>query len=90
MRDGVFYRRIGAPKANFESAPGGFEVRIGDRGDLECLACGESEMVEMDAPQNYAVPVSRSRIGRLKSRVAALGGGDPGIGLRRRHHFASQ
>jgi NO-binding membrane sensor protein with MHYT domain len=47
---------------------------------------GDSEMVEMDAGQDYAVPVSRSRIGWLKSRVAAL----TGEGLRRRHHFAAR
>ena len=49
---------------------------------------GDNEMVEMDAGQEYAVPVSRSRIGWLKSRVAALTGDDPG--LRRRHHFAAR
>ncbi len=49
---------------------------------------GDNEMVEMAA--DYAVPVSRSRIGWLKSRVAALTGDDPAIVLRRRHHFASQ
>ena len=38
---------------------------------------GDNEMVEMDAGQDYAVPVSRSRIGWLKSRVAALTGDDP-------------
>jgi len=48
----------------------------------------DNEMVEMDAGQDYAVPVSRSRIGWLKSRVAALTGDDPG--LRRRHHFAAR
>jgi NO-binding membrane sensor protein with MHYT domain len=51
---------------------------------------GDSEMVEMDGSQNYAVPVSRSRVGWLKSRVAALTGDDPAVALRRRHHFASQ
>jgi len=51
---------------------------------------GDNEMVEMDAGQDYAVPVSRSRIGLLKSRVAALTGDDPGAGLRRRHHFAAR
>jgi diguanylate cyclase len=51
---------------------------------------GDNEMVEMDAPHDYAVPVSRSRIGRLKSRVAALAGADLDIGSRRRHHFAPQ
>jgi hypothetical protein len=51
---------------------------------------GDNEMVEMDAPQNYAVPVSRSRINRLKSLVSAFYGADPNVGLRRRHHFASQ
>jgi NO-binding membrane sensor protein with MHYT domain len=49
---------------------------------------GDNEMVEMDA--DYAVPVSRSRIGWLKSRVAALTGEDPDARLRRRHHFAAQ
>jgi len=51
---------------------------------------GDNEMVEMDAGRDYAVPVSRSRIGRLKSRVAALTGDDPDAGLRRRHHFAAR
>jgi len=51
---------------------------------------GDNEMVEMDAGQDYAVPVSRSRIGWLKSRVAALTGQDPDARLRRRHHFAAQ
>jgi NO-binding membrane sensor protein with MHYT domain len=51
---------------------------------------GDNEMVEMDAGQDYAVPVSRSRIGWLKSRVAALTGEDPDARLRRRHHFAAQ
>ncbi len=51
---------------------------------------GDNEMVEMDAGQDYAVPVSRSRIGWLKSRVAALIGDDPDAGLRRRHHFAAR
>jgi NO-binding membrane sensor protein with MHYT domain len=51
---------------------------------------GDNEMVEMGGAHDYAVPVSRSRIGRLKSRVAAVTGLDPVSGLRRRHHFASQ
>ena len=51
---------------------------------------GDNEMVEMDAGQDYAVPVSRSRIGWLKSRVAALTGDDANAGLRRRHHFAAR
>ena len=49
---------------------------------------GDSELVEMDADQNYAVPVSRSRIGWLKSRVAALTGAAPGAALHRRHPAA--
>jgi DNA-binding LytR/AlgR family response regulator len=49
---------------------------------------GDNEMVEMDA--DYAVPVSRSRIDWLKSRVAALTGDDPDARQRRRHHFAAQ
>jgi diguanylate cyclase len=51
---------------------------------------GDSEMVEMDAAQHYLVPVSRSRVGWLKSRVAAIRGTASGSGPRRRHHFASQ
>jgi NO-binding membrane sensor protein with MHYT domain len=45
---------------------------------------GDNELIEMDA-DHYTVPVSRSRIGALKSRVAALNG------PRRRHqHIAAQ
>ncbi len=51
---------------------------------------GDNELVEMDATQDYAVPVSRSRVGWLKTRVAALTGDDPALALRRRHHFAPQ
>ncbi|MGB7100688.1 MAG: MHYT domain-containing protein, partial [Xanthobacteraceae bacterium] len=51
---------------------------------------GDNELVEMAAGYHYAVPVSRSRIGSLKSRVAALTGIDPEMALRRRHRFASQ
>ena len=50
---------------------------------------GDNEMVEMDAAHDYVVPVSRSRIGWLKSRVAALTG-DDSLAIRRRHHFAAQ
>jgi DNA-binding LytR/AlgR family response regulator len=35
---------------------------------------GDNEAVEMAAADDYAVPVSRSRIGWLKSRVAAKAG----------------
>ncbi len=51
---------------------------------------GDNEMVEMAGEQHHAVPVSRSRIGTLKSRVAALTGVDSTLVLRRRHRFASQ
>src|ERR1700685_3492307 len=51
---------------------------------------GDNEMVEMDAGQDYAVPVSRSRLGWLKSRVAALTGEHPDARVRRRHHFAAR
>jgi NO-binding membrane sensor protein with MHYT domain len=51
---------------------------------------GDNELVEMAANHDYVVPVSRSRIGWLKRRVAALTGDDPAIALRRRHHFAAQ
>jgi NO-binding membrane sensor protein with MHYT domain len=51
---------------------------------------GDNELVEMAATHDYVVPVSRSRIGWLKTRVAALTGDDPAVALRRRHHFAAQ
>jgi diguanylate cyclase len=51
---------------------------------------GDNELVEMDAAGDYVVPVSRSRIGWLKSRVAAVTGGEPDAAPRRRHHLASQ
>jgi diguanylate cyclase len=50
---------------------------------------GDTELVEMDAPHDYTVPVSRSRIGWLKSRVAAINGNEIAAAPRRRHHFAS-
>ena len=37
----------------------------------------DNELVEMAGVQHYLVPVSRSRIGSLKSRVASLNGTDP-------------
>ena len=43
---------------------------------------GDNELVEMEA-DHYAVPVSRSRVGSLKSRVAASNGAE----RRRRHHI---
>jgi NO-binding membrane sensor protein with MHYT domain len=45
---------------------------------------GDNELIEMDA-DHYTVPVSRGRIGALKSRVAALNGS-----RRRHHHVAAQ
>ena len=51
---------------------------------------GDNELVEMASVQHYVVPVSRSRIGPLKLRVAALTGTDPALASRRRHRFASQ
>ena len=51
---------------------------------------GDNELVEMDAAHDYVVPVSRSRIGWLKRRVATLTGDNPAAALRRRHHFAPQ
>jgi len=47
-------------------------------------------MVEMASPHHYLVPVSRSRIGWLKSRVATLNGSNPTVAPRRRHRFAAQ
>jgi diguanylate cyclase len=51
---------------------------------------GDNELVEMAGMQHYMVPVSRSRIGPLKLRVAALTGTDPPLVFRRRPRFASQ
>ncbi len=51
---------------------------------------GDNEMVEMDAAHEYAVPVSRSRIGWLKTRVAAIMGTEADTAQRRRHHLAPQ
>ena len=51
---------------------------------------GDNELVEMAGAHPYLVPVSRSRVGSLKSRVAALTGAGLEFTLRRRHRFASQ
>ncbi len=51
---------------------------------------GDNELVEMAGAHHYLVPVSRSRIGLLKSRVAAITGAGPEFSLRRRHRFAAQ
>ena len=40
---------------------------------------GDNELVEMAAAHHYVVPVSRSRIGSLKSRVASLTGDESGV-----------
>ena len=50
---------------------------------------GDNELVELAGVTHYLVPVSRSRIGSLKSRIATLTGADPNLTLRRRR-FASQ
>ena len=50
---------------------------------------GDNELVEMAAGNHYLVPVSRSRVGSLRSRIATLNGADPSI-LRRRHRLAAQ
>jgi NO-binding membrane sensor protein with MHYT domain len=47
---------------------------------------GDSELVELAAAEHYAVPVSRSRVGWLKSRVRSLTRGDPAP----EQHFAPQ
>jgi NO-binding membrane sensor protein with MHYT domain/DNA-binding LytR/AlgR family response regulator len=51
---------------------------------------GDNEMVQMAAAHPYLVPVSRSRIGALKSRVAALNGNAAAPAPRRRHRFAAR
>jgi len=51
---------------------------------------GDNELVQMAGTEHYAVPVSRSRIGLLKSRLASLKEVDPALDLRRRHRLAAQ
>jgi diguanylate cyclase len=51
---------------------------------------GDSEFVQMAGPQQYFVPVSRSRIHSLKSHVAAQNGVESAMYLRRRHRLAAQ
>ena len=50
---------------------------------------GDNELVEMAGSHHTLVPVSRTRIGSLKSRVAGLNGTDAAFVFRRRR-FASQ
>jgi NO-binding membrane sensor protein with MHYT domain len=50
---------------------------------------GDNELVEMAGATPSLVPVSRSRIGALKSRVASLSGHDPAL-MRKRQRFAVQ
>jgi len=49
----------------------------------------DNELVEMGSATPSLVPVSRSRIGSLKSRVASLSGHDPAL-MRKRQRFAVQ
>ena len=51
---------------------------------------GDNELVELGGDRHYAVPVSRSRIATLKSRVATVSGVDALPALRRRHRVATQ
>ena len=51
---------------------------------------GDNELVQMAGMQHYLVPVSRSRIGVLKSRVASSKEIDPELNSRRRHGLAAQ
>jgi len=46
---------------------------------------GDSEMVKLDAAHPYVVPVSRGRLGTLKSRIAAINGGESASSPRRGH-----
>ena len=50
---------------------------------------GDNELVEMAGATPSLVPVSRSRIGSLRSRVASLNGHDPAL-VRKRQRFAVQ
>jgi DNA-binding LytR/AlgR family response regulator len=38
---------------------------------VRCKRSGDAEVVELAADQHYAVPVSRSRVSRLKSRITS-------------------
>src|SRR5262245_13597608 len=38
---------------------------------IGCKRSGDGDIVELDAPEHYAVPVSRSRVGRVKSRITS-------------------
>jgi NO-binding membrane sensor protein with MHYT domain len=51
---------------------------------------GDNELVEMAGVNHYLVPVSRSRIGALRSRIANLTGAEQDGAIRRRHRFATQ
>lgn len=52
---------------------------------------GDNELVELAAAERYAVPVSRSRTGWLKSRIRALADGpEAPAPAGHRQHFASQ
>jgi NO-binding membrane sensor protein with MHYT domain len=50
---------------------------------------GDNEMVEMAGATRSLVPVSRSRIGSLKTRIANLNGHDPAV-IRKRPRLAMQ
>jgi diguanylate cyclase len=41
---------------------------------VRCKRSGDGEVVELAAEQHYAVPVSRSRVSRLKSRITSKAG----------------
>jgi NO-binding membrane sensor protein with MHYT domain len=45
---------------------------------------GDSEMVKLDAAHQYVVPVSRGRLGTLRSRIATINGSESASTLRRR------
>jgi len=51
---------------------------------------GDNELVQLAGMQHYLVPVSRSRIGVLKSRLASSKEIAPEFGSRRRHRLAAQ
>jgi NO-binding membrane sensor protein with MHYT domain len=45
---------------------------------VRCKRSGDGEVVELAADQHYAVPVSRSRVSRLKSRITSKAGAAKG------------
>jgi DNA-binding LytR/AlgR family response regulator len=59
-------------------------------GDSELVELNAAKQVELNATKQYMVPVSRGRLGSLKSRVAAINGGKLASTARRHHQIAAK